>query len=65
MIEINAAGDREEWSLDGLMNPYHAERLANGNTLVVDQNGVYEYETGTKKQIWKLPIPHVSRASRF
>jgi hypothetical protein len=65
VVEINRAGDREEWSLAGLMNPYHAERLTNGNTLVVDQNGVYEYETTSKKVVWKLAIPHVSRASRF
>lgn len=65
VIEVNREGDREEWSLGGLMNPYHAQRLSNGNTLVVDQNGVYEYETSSKKVVWKLQIPHVSRASRF
>jgi outer membrane protein assembly factor BamB len=65
VVEINAAGDKEVWTLGGLMNPYHARRLTNGNTLIVDQNGVYEYETETKKQVWKLAVPNVSRASRF
>lgn len=65
VIEVNRDGDREEWSLGGRMNPYHAERLSNGNTLVVDQNGIYEFDTNSKKEVWKLAIPHVSRASRF
>ncbi|HTN75072.1 MAG TPA: HEAT repeat domain-containing protein [Pirellulaceae bacterium] len=65
VVEVNPEGDKEVWSLSGLVNPYHARRLLNGNTLVVDQNGVYEYETAQKKVLWKLQIPHISRASRF
>jgi hypothetical protein len=64
VVEINRAGDREEWALDGLQNPYHAQRLTNGNTLVVETTGICEYDTH-KKPVWKLAIPHVSRASRF
>lgn len=64
VVEINRAGDREEWSLNGLQNPYHAQRLTNGNTLVVETTGICEYDT-QKKPVWKLAIPHVSRASRF
>jgi hypothetical protein len=65
VVEVSADGSKEEWSIEGLVNPYHAKRLNNGNTLVVDQNGIYEYETAPKKIVWKLQLPHISRASRF
>jgi hypothetical protein len=58
-------GKREVWSIDGLNNPYDARRLPSGNTLVADQNGIYEYEPTQKKVVWKLALPHISRVSRF
>lgn len=65
VVEVGADGTREEWKLTGLANPYHAERLSNGNILVADRNGVNEYDAQTKKSVWSLSIPHVSRAHRF
>lgn len=65
VVEVNRAGDEVVWSVTGLSNPYHARRISSGNTLVVDEKGVYEYETLSKKVVWKLEIPNVSRASRF
>jgi hypothetical protein len=65
VIEVNPAGDKEEWQLGGVINPYNAQRLPNGNTLVVDQSGVREFETKSKVQVWKLQLPNISRAARF
>jgi uncharacterized protein (UPF0248 family) len=54
VVEVTRAGE-EVWFFDELTNPYDADRLANGNTLIADTvgNRVVEVDPA-KKVVWKL-----------
>jgi hypothetical protein len=53
------------WKVDSdLQNAYDAQRLPNGNTLIVDRLGVREVEPD-KKIVWRQAVPNASSVHRY
>ena len=48
-----------------LVNPYAAQRLANGNTRVADNSGVQEFDSTGKEVVWRHRQPQVTGLSSF
>jgi HEAT repeat protein len=63
VIECDRGG-KTVWSKDGLRNPYDAQRLSNGNTLIVDGTGLTEFDP-VGKVVWQKSMASVSRACRY
>jgi hypothetical protein len=48
-----------------LVNPYSAQRLANGNTLIADNNGVTEVDPTGQQVKWRHSQNNVTGVSHF
>ena len=62
--EWTGSAKKEVWSKDGLSNPYQAQRLSNGNTLITEASGLLELDPEGKK-VWHKTVSGVSRSHRF
>jgi hypothetical protein len=66
VVEYDPTGKTVVWNTQvPLSNPYVAQRLANGNTIVADQLGVHVIEASGKKELFKLPQQQVRGLSSF
>lgn len=66
VVEYDAAGKTIVWrSQTPLTNPYCAERLANGNTLVADHQGLHELDAEGKKVVWQHRQPAITGLSTY
>ena len=63
VMEIDRGG-KTVWSKDGLRNPYDAQRLSNGNTLIVDGTGLTEFDP-SGQVVWQKSMASASRACRY
>jgi len=62
VIEVDPAG-KEVWSLTKVLQPYAAQRLENGNTLIT-QRGLREIDPNGKT-VWQIPNLSVTRFHRL
>lgn len=66
VIEYDAPGKSIVWTTAvPLLNPYAAERLANGNTLVTDHTGLQEIDPTGKRVVWSFRHPQAMGLSSF
>jgi hypothetical protein len=66
VIEVDPTGKKIVWSTQSpLINPSAAQRLATGNTLVADYNGLYEFDTSGRPLPWRHLQQHVTGLSSF
>jgi hypothetical protein len=64
VVEVDRAG-KEVWSKVNINQPYCAQRLPSGNTLVAEQNGVMEYDAKGNPVGSKLGQNGPSGVSRY
>ncbi|HEX5103070.1 MAG TPA: PQQ-binding-like beta-propeller repeat protein, partial [Pirellulaceae bacterium] len=66
VVEYDSTGKTVVWqSKIPLTNPYAAERLANGNTLIADHQGLKELDAKGEKVIWQHRQPSVTGLSTY
>jgi hypothetical protein len=66
VLEYDATGKKVVWqSKIPLTNPYCAERLPNGNTLVADHQGLHELDAAGQKVIWTHRQPGITGLSTY
>jgi hypothetical protein len=66
VVEYDPAGRTIVWSTQApLVNPYVAQRLASGNTLVGDNSGVQEFDAMGKPVPWRHRQQQVTGLSSF
>jgi outer membrane protein assembly factor BamB len=66
VLEYDATGKTVVWqSKIPLTNPYCAERLPNGNTLVADHQGLHELDASGQKVIWTHRQPGITGVSSY
>lgn len=66
VIEYDATGKTTVWqSKIPLTNPYCAERLPNGNTLVADHQGLHELDAAGQKVVWTHRQPGITGLSTY
>lgn len=66
VVEFDTTGKSVIWrSGVPLTNPYAAQRLSNGNTLVADHQGLHEIEADGKKIKWQHRQPGITGLSSY
>jgi outer membrane protein assembly factor BamB len=66
VLEYDATGKTVVWqSKVPMTNPYAAQRLANGNTLVADHQGLHELDAAGQKIIWTHRQPGITGVSAY
>jgi outer membrane protein assembly factor BamB len=66
VVEVDAKGSGTVWtSKVPLVNPYSAQRLASGNTLIADNNGVTEVDPTGQQVKWRHSQNNVTGVSQF
>ena len=63
VAEIDREG-KEVWAKDNMSNPYDCQRLDNGNTLIADNNGVFEVDP-TGQIVWQVQQPGATQPQVF
>jgi outer membrane protein assembly factor BamB len=66
VVEYDPTGKTIVWrSQARLMNPYAAQRLPSGNTLVADFQGLHELDAQGAKVVWEQRVPNCTGLSSF
>ena len=66
VLEYDATGKTVVWqSKVPMTNPYCAERLVSGNTLVADHQGLHELDAAGQKIIWTHRQPGITGVSAY
>ena len=66
VVEYDPTGRTIVWSTQApLVNPYAAQRLASGNTMVADHTGVQEFDATGKPVPWRHRQQQVTGLSTF
>jgi hypothetical protein len=66
VVEYDSSGNNIVWRTQmPLSNPYAAQRLASGNTLIADQSGVREIDAGGANVLWQHRQTQVTGLSAF
>jgi hypothetical protein len=66
VVEYDAAGKTTVWqSKIPLTNPYCAQRLANGHTLISDHQGLHELDAAGQKAVWTHRQPGITGVSAY
>jgi hypothetical protein len=66
VVEYDTTGKNVVWASEVMLtNPYAAQRLSNGNTVVADHMGVHELDPTGKKILNSLRQPQVTGLSSF
>ncbi len=66
VVEVDPSGQKTVWTAKvPLVNPFCAQRLPNGNTLIADNNGVSEVDpTGTQVK-WQQRMGNITGVSQY
>jgi hypothetical protein len=66
VVEYDPTGKKIVWrSQARLTNPYAAQRLPSGNTLVADFQGVHELDAQGAKIVWQQRVQNCTGLSSF
>jgi outer membrane protein assembly factor BamB len=66
VVEYDAAGKTTVWqSKIPLTNPYCAQRLENGHTLISDHQGLHELDAAGQKVLWTHRQPGITGVSSY
>ena len=66
VVEVDPTGQKTVWtSRVPLVNPMCAQRLANGHTLIADNNGVTEVDATGQQVKWRHAQNNVTGVSSF
>lgn len=66
VVELDASGQKTVWTTKvPLVNPFCAQRLPSGNTLIADNNGLTEIDPTGQQVKWQQRMGNVTGVSQF